>query len=190
MDTINPLERTMTATRKILATAILALASNGAFAQAYVGINHAWAKESADELNFDVDHRMVILKGGYQFNDWLSAEARYGQSSTSEDLQLYYPYWGYLPTKYTLEQYYGGYVTATIPTGNAFKPYFVVGYSKAEAELSTRYGSISDSASDISYGAGLNFDLNERYAVNFEVMRFSDSDGEIDGVSFGLKARF
>ncbi len=180
----------MTATRKMLATAVLALASNGALAQAYVGINHTWAKETADAVNIDVDHRLVVLKGGFQFNDPLSAEVRYGQATTSEDLFLYDPYWGYLTTKYTLEQYYGGYVTATLPTSNSFKPYFVLGYSRAEADFRTRYGSVSESESDFSYGAGLDFSLNERYSVNFEVMRFSDSDGEIDGVSFGLKARF
>lgn len=175
----------MTATRKILTTAVLALASNGALAQAYVGINHTWAKETADAVDIDVNHKLVILKGGYQFNDWLSAEARYGQATTSEDLLVYG-----LTTKYTLEQYYGGYVTANMPTNNSFKPYFVLGYSRAEADFRTRFGSISESESDFSYGAGLDFSLNERYSVNFEVMRFSDSDGEIDGVSLGLKARF
>lgn len=158
-----------------------------------MGANYSFL--TAEDPAIDLDADAVTIKAGYNFNDILGVEARYGVgvSDDSGDVQG-------IDVKYEMDEVYGAYLTATLPNKTMFKPYVLVGYTSVGSEFEITYLSgpntyttinDSDSETGVSYGAGLNVNFTENFTGNIEYASLVD-EGEltVDGFSLGLAYRF
>lgn len=153
-------------------------------ADIYLGGNYLYVDYSEGDI--DVDLGALYLRGGYQFNEWAAVEVRAG-TGISDDSVNYYG-WKF---DVELKEMYGAYFVAGIPNGSMFYPYAVVGYTRAEMDVSAYGFSESASESDFSYGIGTDIRFTENFAANLEFVRYMDKGGvEVDGLSAGIKYTF
>ncbi|MFD1007661.1 porin family protein [Oceanisphaera ostreae] len=164
------------------AMAVAALTCGGqAMAEHYVGGN-------ISALNVDYslpkDADLVALYGrlGTEFTENFSGEIRIGTGL--DDDKLY-------GTKVELNYFYGAYVRGTIPVTDAFYPYAIVGFTRAELEYKVPGLSVNDSGSDVSFGVGTDIRLTANTDLNLEYMNYYDkNDISVDGFSVGFTYRF
>ena len=134
----------------------------------------------------DADLGALFIRGGYQLNDYIALEARLGTGVQDDDVSLY----GYR-VNVELENYYGAYFKAGIPTEIGLYPYVLLGVTHAEVKASLGGYSISDDGSDVSYGVGVDYLFNQQVSVGLEYANFYDKDGvEITGFTLGLNYKF
>jgi len=130
----------------------------------------------------EFDLGALVFNAGYQINDYVAIETRLGTGITDDDI---------VGLELELDYLWGIYTKIGIPTGTAFYPYVVLGYTKAELELSGLGYSESDSDSDTSYGVGANFTVNDNFGVFAEYMNwYDDEDIEITGFNLGVSYKF
>jgi opacity protein-like surface antigen len=181
----------------ILASSMVALMTTAAFAsaqgnapQAYVGGNYVFVTYEDDGFAEDIDLGALVAKVGTKINPYFSAELRAGfgvadETATVDDFS----------GKIEIDYLVGGYGVLGIPNETPVYPYVVLGFTKGEltASVTGPGGSASASASesDISYGIGANFDINNNIQMNAEYMNYIDKDGaEISGISVGASYLF
>jgi opacity protein-like surface antigen len=169
-------ETYMNKARFLLAAITLSSLSSLAAANAYVGGNYAFIDEE------DVELGALVLKAGYQFNDWASVEARYGFGVGDDSYQ---------GIDVELNYLFGGYFRAGLANDSGFYPYAIIGYTKGEAEASGYGMSLKSDDSDFSYGLGLDYSFDETIAGNVEFMRYLATDGvDTDAIAVGLTYKF
>ncbi len=94
-----------------------------------------------------------------------------------------------------LEHFWGLYVRGGVQLGRLFYPYLIAGYTRGELTARAEAGnirvSISDTASDFSYGVGTDIRLSETIHANLEVMNYFDSGSvEVIGGTIGISWSF
>ena len=159
------------------------IASTGVLADAgwYVGGSYAQLDtDVAGVVEFDL--AALVFNVGYKINDYVAVESRLGTGIADDDI---------LGIDLELDYLWGLYTKIGIPTGTGFYPYAVLGYTKAELELSAFGMTESESDSDISYGIGADFGVNENLGIFVEYMNwYDDEDIEITGFNIGLNYKF
>ena len=146
----------------------------------YFGGSYAQLDTDIADVEFDLG--ALTFNAGYQINDYVAVETRLGAGIADDD---------YEGIDLELDQFWGVYAKVGIPTGAAFYPYVVLGYTKAELELSGNGYSESDSGNDTSYGIGANFSVNDNVGVFAEYMNWYDKDEvEITGFNIGVNYKF
>jgi len=166
-----------TAVIKALLTASIVSASfSASAADLYAGGSYAVLDSD------DVTLNAIYGRFGASFNDNISAEARLGFGVGDDSVD---------GIKVELDNLYGVYVRGGIPAGEVFYPYAILGYSKAKGTASGFGVSVSDSESDLSYGVGADFNVNETFKINAEYMSYVDKDDfELTGFSVGVAFSF
>ena len=149
----------------------------------YSGASYTFLEGDVFDENCDRD--VMVLNGGYRFNEYFSAEGRIGFGVSDDDLE------GLLDIE--VDSILGVYGKFGIPTGTSFYPYAILGYSRVEIELSSSLigGSESDSDNDLSYGIGADFSISDNFSLNAEYMVwYDDDDIELSGLSIGAIYKF
>ncbi|WP_101757829.1 porin family protein [Oceanicoccus sp. KOV_DT_Chl] len=173
--------------KTLLALAVSSLIAPATFAEEagntgwYIGGSYAQLDTDFDDL-VEFDLAALVFNAGYKINDYIAIETRLGTGITDDDI---------VGVDLELDYLWGVYAKAGIPTGTAIYPYVVLGYTKAELELSGYGYSESDSDSDTSYGIGADFSVNDNVGIFAEYMNWYDDDGvEISGFNIGASYKF
>lgn len=176
----------------ILAGSAVAMISGASFAhaqtpveQGYLGANYVFLTYEEDGFSEDFDLGALVGKAGAKLNPYFAAELRGGFGVADESFSG-----NGVSAELELDYLIGGYGVLGLPNESPVYPYVVLGLTKGELTASASgpggSASISESESDVSYGVGANFAVNERFHVNAEYMNYLDKDGvEITGVSVG-----
>lgn len=171
----------------LIGLAISAAATSVAFADQastrgwYISGSYAQLDaDIADVVEFDL--AALVFNGGYQINEYVAFETRLGTGVADDDI---------FGVKLELDYLMGIYTKVGIPTGTAFYPYVVLGYTKAELTVSDSGFSESDSDNDTSYGVGAHFTITESLGVFAEYMNWYDKDDlEVTGFNIGANYKF
>ena len=177
--------------KTIMALAVAAVTTSMAYGETaatepgwYVGGSYSTLET---DIVVEFDLAALVFNGGYQFNDYVAVEVRAGTGITDDDFT---GIGGSVDLE--LDYLYGVYTKIGVPTGTNVYPYVVLGYTKAELEVSSSIGlSASDSDSDTSYGIGARFQVNDNVGVVVEYMNwYDDDDVEITGFNIGASYKF
>lgn len=172
----------MKRTKQFIAALALSSLSAASLAGGYVGVNYAHM--DVDLGDHSVDLGAVVFKAGYQFNEWVALEARAGVGVRDDDFNHFGE-----KVDVKLDNLFGGYLIAGIPTATIVYPYAVVGYTRARFEASVPGFTTADSEEDFSYGVGANFAVTEQVMVNLEAIRYLE-DAQADTIGLGVTYRF
>lgn len=172
---------------KIAALTLGIAAFTAAHAQTglYVGANVA--KLQYAENGFpEVNPTAIAIRIGNQFNENFAAEVRLG-TGLSDDTVTF----AGAPITFKVDNFVGVYAKGIIPITSWFAPYAMVGYTHGKLTGKTRGLSMSTSASDFSYGAGVDFPIAKHVSLNFEVARLFAGDGyKVNAISAGVAYKF
>jgi OOP family OmpA-OmpF porin len=188
------------ATAAFLAAGLTSTAALSQDAGWYAGaaIGQAKASETCDGISGpgvscdDKDTSWKVL-GGYQINRNLALElgyADFGKIKASGPA-------GKVSAKSNAWDLVG---LGIVPLGNRFSLYakagFYRGEVKAKADTALLTGTFKDKNTDVTFGAGLKYDITPQVGVRAEWQRYSDVGGDdtgtddIDVISAGLLFRF
>jgi opacity protein-like surface antigen len=110
------------------------------------------------------------LNGGVQFNDYFAVEGHLGTGGSDEPAEL--------------DSLAGAYAKGILPISRELRLFGLLGATEVDAGPGGR-------ESDLSYGAGAEFDIVPNLALGADYMRYLDtSDATFDAVSLGLRFRF
>ena len=131
-----------------------------------------------DESGLDLAFSTYTFIAGSEFNDYVSAEFRYGNGNSDDSAY---------GADIEIDRYMGLYTMFTLPLFDEVEPYGVVGYTRGKMSVSGPYGSASETEGDPSYGFGVKYNVSERLKIRGEWMRLMDgSDYHIDSLSAAI----
>ncbi len=157
----------------------------------YVGGNVVRMTDKGDEA--PAIHPLALsLRGGVEFNRYLSLEARYSKGIESDEGTV-----TGITFDLELEYLYGVYAKGVLPIGR-FSPYAMVGYSKGKETATVEIFDlvVSDSDKGFSFGLGVDFPLGDNVSLNAEWTRFVEGEDDlgvgfkIEGLTVGVAMRF
>ncbi len=164
----------------VIATAGSASAQDGQF---HLGAGYTYL--DADGVEFDV----ITLRGGYDFTDYLGAEAELSFGLSDETVSAL-GVTGDLSYDYG----FGLFGKAQYPLTEQFSVFARLGYVYTEAEASAALAgqnfSISDGESGIAYGVGAEWAFAGPNAVRFDYTRNDYDAGETDAFTLSYVRRF
>jgi len=137
-------------------------------------------------IKADADLGLLNLTLGYSFNRWLSLETRAGAGLFSDE---------FLPSiELSIEKQYGIYSKLFITDElELISPYLMLGYtvSKAELEFTDPSVSFSKTEEDISFGVGLDIELQQDFSVGLEFAQLiKTSTFEVLSINIGVTKKF
>ncbi|MBZ2188216.1 porin family protein [Alcanivorax sp. JB21] len=164
--------------RRILCGVVAAGACGLALADMspYAGIQYGYTDFERGNVSTSLD--VLVVRGGMRFTELLSAEARVstGIGSGSDS-----------GVKVENRYNYGAYGVVTLPLGNEFTPYAMGGYTYARSEI----GGNRERDDGASYGAGVDWALDDMMSLNLEVLRTVRNDfTKQTVVGLGVKYHF
>lgn len=160
----------------------LAIAGGAASPGFYVGGGYSDTEVEIDVLGNEADVGVLFARGGYQLNQNVAFEARLGLITEDDKIDGW---------KIDIEELYGLYLKAGLPTQVGLYPYVLLGMTHAEVEASWRGFSDSDSGTDISYGFGADYWFNSQVSAGLEFTNYYDKGGdEISAITFGMNFKF
>ncbi len=84
----------------------------------------------------------------------------------------------------------GVYGRLGMPVGKVY-PYVVAGLTQVEMTIDMAGQSVSETDSDVSYGAGLDYNLNKALKLNLEYINLYDrGDTKINAINIGATYHF
>lgn len=148
----------------------------------YVGGGYSDTEIDIDGLGSDADVGVLFARGGYQLNQNIAFEARLGLITEDDKVN---------GVNVDIDDIYGLYLKAGLPTKVGLYPYVLLGMTHAKVETKWRGFSDSDSGSDISYGFGADYWFNSQVSAGLEFTNYYDkSEAEVSGVTLGLNFKF
>ena len=170
--------------KRILPICLLAFFSLTSNAQdaGYYGGNATFTDYS--ELGIpDQNFNAITIVAGNTINDNLAAEIRLGFGTNDETVTVQG-----VDVTVGIDKFMGAYLKYASLTKGKVSPYAILGYTDAKAETSALGVTVSVSESDISYGVGVDFGLNEETSLNIEYMNFLDTSTiSVHGFSVGFR---
>ena len=149
---------------------------------AYVGGGLTETSIDIDGVSGEANPTAVFARVGYQINEFFAVEGRLGTGLDSDKLH---------GVKVDIENVYGAYLKAGIPTAVGLYPYAVLGATHGELKASARGYSDTGDDDDISYGVGVDYWVVPNVSVGLEYMKYLDMDNyEVSGISLGANYRF
>lgn len=139
------------------------------------------ARVDVDEATFNIKAKLpgAYLRAGWQFNDYMSLEARAGAGLGGDKIDGY---------DIKLEHFFGAYARAGLWVNDAFYPYLIGGYTRSEIKIETEAAA---SDSDLSWGLGVDIATSEQWRINLEYMRYYDKDRtRLNAFALGLVRTF
>ncbi|MFT3931811.1 MAG: porin family protein [Spongiibacteraceae bacterium] len=148
----------------------------------YAGGGFADTDVDIDGLNSDANVGVLFARGGYQVNQNVAVEARLGLITEDDKVN---------GVNVDLDNIYGLYLKAGLPTQIGLYPYVLLGMTHAKVEASWHGYTSSDSGSDISYGVGADYWFNSTVSAGIEFVNYYDkNEAEVSGLSVGLNFKF
>jgi len=163
----------------------LTMADTGFQTTPYVGADLGYL--SYEENGYD-DANILSIGGklGVELHKYFSVEARLGTGITEEE-----DYEGVQGLDLSLDYYLGAYALATLPIGEKLSIYGLLGYTKAEMSAEYAGFEISEDESDMSYGLGAEFKVNDKASFTAEYTNLLDgSTYEVTSINVGMKFNF
>lgn len=140
------------------------------------------------------DSGSLTFKLGKNFNKYIGVEAIYGLGVRDETKTTNL---GGIPLKTTdkINNYYGAYLTASLPMGESFLFATQLGYASVEGEFLTSYNGVSTKStktvSSFSWGVGVDYKLTQAVSVTAGYKSLhADKGSNIEGLTFGAKYAF
>jgi OOP family OmpA-OmpF porin len=112
--------------------------------------------------------------GGYQINSTFAAELGYGMLYDKDDVEV------------TAWELVG---IAKMPLGSNFSVFGKLGFAMWEAEADVLGLTFKDDGTDLTFGAGLQYDVSRNLGVRAQWQRY-DVDSDADLLSIGLIYKF
>jgi opacity protein-like surface antigen len=168
--------------KKLAIATALVLASIGAQAQGmYAGLGYS--KFALEGGGVSLKPSLATLKLGYEMSPYLAVEGRIGAGGTSDTLKI-----NGVSVDMNLESFYAVYAKGTLPLGEMFGVYGLVGYNSVKGKASAGgYSVTTDSQSGGSYGAGVEINFTKSMSLSAEWARnFSDTTN----LNFGVTYKF
>lgn len=167
--------------KKALLGSAVMIAASLASADVYVGGSYS-ILDFEEEGIPDLDFGALNLRGGVEFNDYISAELRYGFGVKDDSVGV---------VDFELERSFGLYLRGGAEVANGVKPYAMIGYTDLEISASGPGGSADESSSDLGFGIGVDIDVAKDLVFNLEYANFYNKDDtEVSGFSLGFVAKF
>ncbi len=166
--------------------AVSAIAKADATTQGFY-VGGGYSEVTYSENSFpDADLGALFVRGGYQLNQNVALEARLGTGVQDDSIHVYG-----INVDVEMEDFYGFYAKAGLPTQVGFYPYVMLGATHAKVKAKAGGYSASDDSSDLSYGLGVDYWFDPAISAGLEWAKFYDKDGvEISGVTLGLNVKF
>ncbi|MGB2247042.1 MAG: outer membrane beta-barrel protein [Alcanivorax sediminis] len=187
--------------KKLIPLALLALHAP-AFADdvydqdGYFGIHYSMLNQETD--SDDIEPGAFQTRFGVQVNPYVALEGRLGYGIDDDELSE-----GGYTVNIDPEWLVGAYVKLGLDRRQPVAPYVLFGHSTATAEVTTEFttstllGSVSSreseevTASDPSYGAGVDINLSENAALYAEWVQLDDDDDfDLTTINLGFISRF
>jgi opacity protein-like surface antigen len=146
------------------------------------------AEFEGSPLQFDSSINALNLRLGKSYTENFSAEIRLGLGLGDNALEV-----DDMATGAHLEmrEIYGIYARGGMQLEERFYPYVIVGYSQAKLEASAIGIEVDGDFGGISYGLGIDMDINSGVKASVEYMSYFDTVGiEVAGFSIGLSKLF
>lgn len=151
------------------------------------GATHLWY--SGDGFSEDAEFPAIMGKVGAFYDEYLSGEVRIAYGAGHKTVGL-----NGVPAEVELNSLYSLIVRGGMNAWGELYPYVAVGHSWMKVRISLEgFGNdpIQDWDSDISYGAGAEWQFNDSSKVFLEYMVYSDnSNEELEGATLGLSVAF
>lgn len=175
--------------RKFSLVAMLVLLSMPSYSEGVYGGAMMQLTTFENDLADKVNLGTALAKVGYQIDDNFAVEGRLGTGLGTDNVD---------DCTFTCEERgyqlnaIGGVYASWMPSIEAdIKPYVALGVTSVKLEGKGDAADIDIKATDLSYGVGLKFNLDEQFDVSVEYMSYTDEDAaEVDGFSVGLTAKF
>ena len=171
--------------KRKLVSAVLALVFSPAALAAgeYAGGQWAMMNYDLNSGSGSADMTVAVARYGMNWRPNVDFEARFGLGLADDTVGLVT-----VDTNYIL----GAYVVGRLPAGNNVTVYGMLGITRSDLSVNiTGLGSADDSGTDISYGFGLDYQVNQKWAANLEYMFYADTDGgELTALSLGASYSF
>lgn len=136
---------------------------------------------NVDELNNDFRSEALRLVAGIKLDQYLAVELHVATGGSDNN--------GGLGVE--LDYLVGGFLKGIVPMGDRARLFGLLGYSEVKMTASALGESSSGRDDDISFGAGVEFDVSEAVSLTGDVTRYiSNSDYDLDAYSIGLRYRF
>ena len=170
--------------KMLVSASLLSVACASAVAEPYVGVNYMdGSLEIMDSI--DADLPSLVVRAGYNLNDFISAEVRGGFGVGQEDSVAG------SGVDFELEDFYSALVVVKAPSHTSVTPYLVAGFTRAEFKASSNWGNDTETENDFTYGIGADVELTETIALNAEWISYiSKGDVEFSGPSLGVSMAF
>lgn len=147
----------------------------------YIGGSYVFADVEDNGSDLDVDLDALMLRAGFQLNEYIAIEGRVGEGVQDDEV---------FGVKVELEEMYGAYVKAGLPTQTGFYPYALLGVTRGEISARGPGGRVSETDSDISYGVGVDYWFSGQLSGSVEYTQFYDKDSSVSGLSLGVNYKF
>lgn len=169
----------------VLTVALLLSVPAYAAQDLYGGVNYGVAKYKEDGVpSASLD--TLAFKLGTFLHPNFAIEVRLGTGVGDDTVTV-----SGIPVKVEIDNFYGFYGRAFIPTGSGFRPYGMVGWTKGEVTATALGASASEDDSDFSYGLGADIEITKAVSLNVEYARLFKGDGyKVEGFSAGVAFRF
>lgn len=136
--------------------------------QPYIGADAMFWELDRDGFS-SRDSIGLRLNGGIQFNDYFAVETHLGTGGSDGPAEL--------------DSLAGIYAKGILPISQEFRVFGLLGGTEVDFD--------AGNDSDVSYGAGAEFDVAPNLAVGADYMRYLDtSEGTFDAASLGVRYRF
>jgi hypothetical protein len=175
---------------KGLALASVVAVTGAAAAQAqdaakpYVGIMYS----QVDFEELDVKPAMVLGLIGWPVGEYFAVEARAG-AGVKSIRDAAFVGGTFVTAELKINHYYGGFVRGTLPVGENFNLYGIVGYGSGESEITTNVGfDVTESESSEAYGLGAEvvFGADKSHHFGFEWAKYFEDTSAVS-VIYRLK---
>jgi opacity protein-like surface antigen len=158
----------------------------------YVGADALFWDFDADGLS-SFSATGLRLRGGVYFNQYFALEAHAGFGGS--DSKTFSDGFGSVGIEVELDRFFSAFLRGTLPLGDRFNAYGLLGYTDAKASLTVSDGPFSFSESDsdngLSFGIGADMAVMNNVSLNLDYVRYLDaSDYEFSGISFGVRYVF
>jgi opacity protein-like surface antigen len=170
----------------VIGSATLLGAGTAQAQNGYAGANLNFLDYSENGINDEASITAGTFRLGAQINEYLSGELRAGLGFSDDTVNI-----SGTDVDIELDSLFGAYLRGGFPVTESVYPYAVFGITRGKVTASVQGFSRSESETDTSFGAGIDFTLIDQVTLNVEYMSWLDKDGsEIDGFSVGASTAF
>lgn len=182
----------------LLTFACLAALSTHAYAeqtQGYYGIGYhmgSYEETGVPEANPDA----IAFRAGSYLNQVIAIEARLALGIVDDTVRVNAQDLGLgvnadIDVDVELDTALSVFIKADVPMTPFVNAYGLLGLTRGEVEASAGGFTVSESETGLSYGLGIEGEINRRTSLSVEYVQFLDEDAfEYTGINFGITTRF